>query len=490
MQIARPIVGLALACGVSIAAPSAQPVFRGHEIFPPDEFAARRAKLIEKIGDGVAIVLGTPGPPGEMPFRQNSQFFYLTGVAEPRASAIVDGRTKKTTMYLQPRNERRDASAYGPALAPGADTATLVGVDEARPAGDLTAAIAALAGDRRTIYTPFAAEVLGSQSQGDPTRFWAASRDDPWDGRDSREATFLTKLKAGAPQSEIRNLDPILNALRAIKSPREIAVIREATRIAGLGIMAAMRDAKPGMHEYELQADAEFVFKKLGAIGPSYFALIATGKNTYYTHYNRNTAVLEDGDLVQFDYAPDYKYYQSDVTRVFPANGRFTPRQRELYEIYLRLYQALMTSIDVHKRPIDVIANAVKKMDAIMASYRFTDDRIKAAATALVEGFRARRQTGGLGHNVGLEVHDPGGLQAETFEPGRVFTIEPQLRIEEEHLGVRLEDMILITDTGYENLSQFVPIEVKDIEKLMAEPGLSDGPGGPSTLLGAGRSPR
>jgi Xaa-Pro aminopeptidase len=454
--------------------PRAQPVFRGDEIFPAEEFAARRAKLIERIGDGIAVVLGTPGPPGEVPFRQNSQFFYLTGVTEPRASLVIDGRTKRATVYLQPKNERRDSSAYGPAMAPGTETATQLGVDAALPAANFNAAIAALAAEARPIYTPFAAEVLGSQSQGDPTRFWAAHQKDPWDGRDSREAAFVAKLKTAVSPSEIRNLDPILNALRAVKSPREIAIIREATRIAGLGIMEAMRDAKPGMHEYELQADAEFVFKKFGALGPSYFALIATGQNTYYTHYNRNTAVLKDGDLVQFDYAPDYKYYQSDVTRVFPANGTFTPRQREYYEIYLRLYQALMTSIEVHKRPIDVIANAVTKMDAIMASYRFTDARIKAAATRFVEGFRARKQANGLGHNVGLEVHDPGGLQADTLEPGRIFTIEPQFRIEEERLGVRLEDMILITESGYENLSKFVPIEVKDIEKLMAERGLSD----------------
>ena len=454
--------------------PVAQPVFRGDEIFPPEEFAARRAKLLERIGDGVAIVLGTAGPAGELPFRQNSQFFYLTGVAEPRASVVIDGRSKRTTVYLQPKNERRESSMLGPALSPGSETAAQLGVDAALPAADFTPAITALAAEGRAIFTPFAAEVLGSQSQGDPTRFWTANRQDPWDGRDSREAAFVAKLKTAAPQSQIQNLDPILNALRAVKSPREIAIIREATRIAGLGIMEAMRDARPGMREYELQADAEFVFKKFGAIGPSYFALIATGQNTYYTHYNRSTAVLQDGDLVQFDYAPDYKYYQSDVTRVFPANGKFTSRQREYYEIYLRLYQALMTSIDVHKRPIDVIADAVKKMDAIMASYRFTDERIKAAAVKFVEGFRARRQANGLGHNVGLEVHDPGGLQAETLEPGRIFTIEPQFRIEEERLGVRLEDMILITEKGYENLSAFVPIEVKDIEKLMAERGLSD----------------
>jgi Xaa-Pro aminopeptidase len=479
MAMRRLAVGIVLAA-VCAGVGRAQPVFRGSDIFPPEEYAARRAKLIAQLGDGVAIVLGTPGPPGEMPFRQNSQFFYLTGVTEPRARLIVDGRAKTTTVFLQPANERRDRSMFGPALAPGADTARSLGVDAALPDTEFTAAIDTLAAARRIIYTPFAAEVLGSQSQGDPTRFWAANAADPWDGRGSRESAFVEKLKTAAPASEIRNLDPILNALRAVKSAREIAVIREATRITGLAIIEAMKDARPGMREYELQAGAEFVFKKHGAVGAAYFALIATGPNTYYTHYNRNTSVLQDGDLVQFDYAPDYKYYQSDVTRVFPANGRFTPRQREFYGIYLRLYQALMTSIEVHKRPIDVIRTAVGKMDAIMASYPFTDERIRAAAVKFVDGFRSRREARGLGHNVGLEVHDPGGLQAETLEPGRVFTIEPQMRLEDEHLGIRLEDMILITDTGYENLSAFVPIEIADIEKTMAGRGLSESsaPGG------------
>ena len=447
---------------------SAQPVFRGSEIFPSDEYAARRAKVIAQIGDAVAIVLGATEPPGENPFRQNSQTFYLSGVVEPRAIVLIDGRTKQTTVFLQPADVRRDTSMFGPAPAPGSETAKAFGVDAVLPRAEFTAAVTALANDRRTIYAPFAAETLGSQSQGDPTRMWAANKADPWDGRDSREAAFIDKLKLAAPTSEIKNLDPIVNALRAVKSPREIAILREATKIAGDGIIAAMRRARPGVHEYELQAEAEYVFKNGGAFGASYFALIATGKNTYYTHYHRNTTALADGDLVQFDYAPDYKYYQSDVTRVFPANGKFTPRQREYYEIYLKLYQALLTSIAVHKTPGEVIAVAVTKMDAIMASYRFTDERIRTAAAKMVDGFRARKDARGLGHTVGLEVHDVGGLQAPTLEPGRVFTIEPQMRLEDEHLGVRLEDMILITDTGYENLSRFVPIEVADIEKLMS----------------------
>jgi len=250
------------------------------------------------------------------------------------------------------------------------------------------------------------------------------------------------------------------------------AVIREATRIAGLGIMEAMRDAKPGMYEYELQADAEFVFKKHGAYGPSYFALIATGTNTWYSHYHRNTAKLQDGDLVQFDYAPDYKYYQSDVTRVFPANGRFAARQRELYTIYLRLYQALMISIKVHAAPRDIIRDAATKMEAIVRSYAFTDARIKTATAALVERYRSST-AGSLGHSVGMEVHDVGGPPA-TLEPGMVFTIEPAMQIPEEHIGIRLEDMILITPDGYENLSAFVPIEIDAIEQLMREPGLHE----------------
>ena len=460
-----------LAWGLPVAG---QPVFRGSEIFPPEEFAARRAKVMAEIRDGVAIVLGTTEPAGEMPFRQNSQFFYLTGVTEPRASVIIDGRTKKTTVFLQPKTPVQDNSMFGPGMGPGDEAAKLLGVDAASPRADFTAAVKALAAEHRKIFTPFAAEVLGSQSQGDPTRLWRANKQDPWDGRDSREATFIAHLKEAAADLEIENLDPILNRLRTTKSPREIAVIREATRIAGLGIMEAMRDARPGIHEYELQADAEYVFKKMGALGASYFALIATGRNTYYTHYNRNTATLADGDLVQFDYAPDYKYYQSDVTRIFPANGKFTAEQREAYEIYLKLYRSVMTSIQPHQRPADIIKTAVGKMDTIMASYKFTQPKIEKAAKTFVENYRRQSANGrSLGHMVGLEVHDP-NVAGPTLEPGYIFTIEPEMRIEEEHTGFRMEDMLLITDSGYENLSAFVPIEVKDIEKLMTHKGLSD----------------
>jgi len=366
-----------------------QPVFTGTEIFPSEEFAARRAKVMAAIGDGIAILQGTAERPGEQPFRQNNQFFYLTGVAEPRAIAVVDGRTKRTTIYLQPYNERREQRMFGPGLHPGEDAARALGVEAVLARDEFAKAIPDLVRGGRVIYTPFRPEVLGEASSSDPKALAAATKNDPWDGRVSREEQFIQKLKAVAAQSEIKYLDPILDRLRDIKSPREIALIREATRITGLAIMEAMRDAKPGMFEYELQADAEFVFKKHGAYGPSYFALIATGKNTYYSHYNTNTAQLADGDLVQFDYAPDYKYYQSDVTRVFPANGRFTARQREFYTIYLKLYQALMTSIRVHATPHDITREAVTRMDAILTSFQFRDAKINEAATTFVGRFRS-----------------------------------------------------------------------------------------------------
>jgi Xaa-Pro aminopeptidase len=454
---------------VTICAPlAAQPVFTN--VFPPEEFAARRAKVMEKIGDAVAVVLGTTEPPGEMPLRQNNQFHYLCGVVEPRAIMVLDGKSGKSTLFLNPRNQQRENSMYGPGLYPGEEAAKATGIDAVLPRADFQAMMDGFAQQGRTFYTPFRAEVLGSISAGDPDRLWAANKNDPWDGRASREEAFRTHLQQAAPHSEIRNLDPILNELRGIKSAREIAVIREATRIAGLGIMEAMRDCRPGMYEYELQADSEFVFKKYGAFGPSYFALIGSGPTTYYTHYHRNTRQLQDGDLVQFDYAPDYKNYQSDVTRVWPANGKFTPWQREYYNIYLKLYRALMTSIQVHATQADVIKRAVAKMDEIMASYPFTDDKIKTAATTFVNRYRAQAQSGrgSLGHTVGMEVHDV-RFPTPALEPGEFFTIEPEMRIEELHLGLRLEDMLLITDTGYENLSAFVPVEVSGIEKLMSD---------------------
>jgi Xaa-Pro aminopeptidase len=451
------------------------------DAFPPEEFATRRAAVIAQIGDGVAILQGATERRGESPLRQSNQFFYLTGVTEPRAFVVIAGTTKRATLFLTPATPRRER-AIGPYLGVNEASRKTTGVDAIEPRDAFAAVVTKIASEKRAIFTPFKPEVLGSESASDVVAFMRATREDPWDGHVGRDETFINRLKAAAPDSELKDLDPILDTLRAVKSPREIAIIREATRLTGLGIMEAMRDAEPGMFEYELEAAAEYVYKRGGAYGESYFPLIANGRNMPYTHYHRDRDRLRQGDLVQFDWAPDIANYTSDVTRVFPADGRFTPRQREFYLIYLRLYQALMTSIRVHATARDIMDAAVVKMDRIMAEYKFTDPKIRATAEGFVNRYRvtpgafagAGAAPRSLGHSVGMEVHDVRNPTA-TLEPGYIFTIEPQMTMEGGDLSVRLEDMILITDSGYENVSAFVPVEIEEIEKLMARPGLGQG---------------
>ena len=475
MRMARArlavVLSLALAAVVhsqqALTGPEAPPWFS--DVFPKEEYAARRAAVMQQIGDGVAIVQGAAEKPAEAPFRQNNQFFYLTGVEVPRAFVVIDGRTKRSTLYL-PDSARR-ARMWGPMLEPDGDAARITGIENVVPREQLEAAVAAFGQDSRVIYTPFRPEVLGSGSAGDATGFARANAQDPWDGRQSREQAFIDHVKARAPQAQLKDLDPIVDGLRFLKSPREIAVIREATRITGLAIVEAMRETAPGRFEYELQAAAEYIFKKHGAQGAAYFALVATGKNTIFSHYHRGMARLADGDLVQFDYAPDYKYYVSDVTRVFPANGKFTAWQREYYTSYLRLYQALMTSIKPNVPVREIIADAVKKMDGVLTTFTFTDPKIRQAATAFVERYR-KSTANSLGHTIGMEVHDV-TRRTDTLVAGQLFTIEPAMQIPDLGLGLRLEDAILMTETGYENLSASVPVEVEAIEKTMAERGAS-----------------
>lgn len=460
----------------------ASPAFAQPPLFtdslPAAEFAARRARVIEQIGDAAAVIQGTAELPAYLKFRQNNQFFYLSGVEVPRAILVIDGRTKTSTLFLNPRDERAERSE-GPVLSPGADAQKLTGMTRVVPRGEFAGVLAQLAAEGRTLYLPHRPEALGAATPGYTLAHASRTLEDPWDGRQSRETTFITRVREKAPKSTLKDLDPILDGMRLIKSPREITLVREATRISGLGIMEAMRSAEPGMYEYELEAVADYVFKKHNAQGIGYFALVAAGKNASWPHYHAAQSRIEDGQLVLFDYAPDFKYYTADVTRMFPISGRFTADQRELYTIYLKLYQALMTSIRPG-RPADILRDAVARMDAVMASFTFTNPKYREAAVRFVDGYRRSAQPGGrtsLGHMVGMEVHDVNPPMPDGLKPGMIFTIEPALTIPEDRVYVRLEDMILITETGYENLSAFAPVEVTDIEKLMAESGLATGKG-------------
>ncbi|MBA3403711.1 MAG: aminopeptidase P family protein [Gemmatimonadaceae bacterium] len=469
MQI-NHILTLAVSVLLTASVGSAQPPLFT-DALPKEEFSARRARVMEAIGDGMAVMQGATETPAYERFRQSNQFFYLTGVEVPRAILLIDGRAKTSTLYVAPRNERMERSE-GPILSPGAEAEGITGIDRVAARDDFNDVARQLAG--RVVFTPFRGE---TRSAGTPDReaaYARARKADVWDGQPSREEWFQTKLKQQASGVEIKDLDPILDGMRLIKSPREIALVREATRIAGEGIMEAMRSAGPGMYEYELGAIADYTFRKNNSQGVGYYALVAAGKNASWPHYHASQTLVRDGDMVLFDYAPDFKYYTSDVTRMFPINGKFTPDQRELYTIYVDLYQALMTSIRPG-RAGDILQDAVKKMDVVMASYKFTNPKYKEAAARFVEGYRTQASSGrgSLGHMVGMEVHDV-TVPFEALKPGMIFTIEPALTIPEDRVYIRLEDMILITERGYENLSAFAPMDVAGIEKLMAETGFAE----------------
>ncbi len=452
---------------------SAQTLFNG--TFPPQEFADRRASVMDAISDGVAILQGATEYPAYVRFRQSNHFFYLTGVEVPRALVVVDGRARRTTLYLPSRNERAERSE-GPVLTPGDEAERLTGISTVRSREAFADDLASVLEEGRIVFTPFRPETLAAGTPSHAVAHASASEEDPWDGRRSREKIFIERLGSLVPGVDIRDLDPILDRLRVIKSAREIAVIREATRISGTAILDVMRSAKPGMYEYELAAIGDFYFRRYNANGPAYFALVATGENAHYPHYHASQSMLQPQDLVLYDYAPDYQYYSSDVTRMFPADGRFDGDERERYTVYLRLYQALMAAIRPHVSPQEIIRAAVVEMKEILRSFSFTSAKTEAAARRFVDRY-SKSTSNRLGHFVGMEVHDV-TAPFDVLQPGMVFTIEPALTIPEDRVYIRLEDVILITQTGYENLSAFVPIDPDEIELLMAEDGLTDRFGG------------
>ena len=461
----RPFVAVTLSAaflGALAPLAAAQPLFT--DALPREEFAARRQAVMAKIGDGVAVLSGATERPSYERFRQNNQVFYLTGLEVPRALVMIDGRTKTTTAFLPPRNERRERSE-GPVLVPGAEAQQLTGIERVLARDAFAAMLAQAVEEGRPVYVPFRPEALGAATEGQVGAHATASFTDPWDGRVSKEAAFMARIRQAHPAVELRNLDPIVDALRLIKSPREIALVREATRLACEGILAGMRVAAPGKREYEIAAEADRVFAAGGAQGIAYFALVATGANAHYPHYHHLSSALAADDLVLFDYAPDYRYYTSDVTRMFPASGRFTPAKRELYTVYLRLYQALLTSIAPRKTPSAIVREAVVKMDAYLAQATIADPRVKAAADRFVARYREHNGSM-IGHWVGMEVHDV-DTPVDTLQPGMIFTIEPALTIPDDKVYVRIEDVILITETGYENLSATLPVEPAALEQAM-----------------------
>lgn len=478
MPLARLRAVLALSLLVSAAAAVAQegfPLFTTD--FPPEEFAARRAKVYDAIGNqAFAVLQGAPSRPDYIRFRQNNDFYYLCGIEVPNAYLILDGATKKATLLLPHRNEGRERGEGKMLSSEDADEVKkLSGVDNVVATDLLGEQIMGLQLRRglKVLYTPLEAAENASMSRDLATRFIADTSADPFDGRPSREGAFVAKIHERFPVLEVKDLSPILDSLRLIKSERELAMIRKATHLAGLGILEGMKSVKPGQYERELDGVAKFIYWRNGAQGDAYFSLIASGPNAIWPHYNAGKRKMLDGDFLLMDYAPDYGYYQSDVTRMFPVNGKFSPWQKELYGFYLACYREILKAIAPGKTSGQVIQEAGAGMDKVLASAKFTSPAHRKAAEDWVAKYKKSGESEYpyLGHWVGMATHDD-GPHTGPLKPGMVFTIEPALTVPEEKIYVRLEDVIFINDKGAEVVSTDAPWDIDAIEKVMKEDGM------------------
>lgn len=441
---------------------------------PPEEFAPRRQKVMQAIGEGLALIQGAPSPQGYTRFRQSNEFYYLSGIEVPHAYLLIDGSAQGTNLYLPHRNEARERSEGTVLSAEDAEMIrTLSGIDAVYPLEALADHLGRYArGTLTTVFIPFQPAEGFAMSRDLAVRYNADMASDPWDGGTPRESRFLELVRSRFPQLTVRDLSPILDDLRLIKSEREIALIRKSTRLSGLAIIEAIRSTAPGVYEYELDAMAKYVYYRNGAQGEDYYSLIASGPNAMLGHYNAGGRVMQDGDWLLFDFAPDVGYYMSDVTRMIPVNGRFSPAQRELYTFYLSCYKAILRAIKPGKTARAIREKALKEMKQVFSRTTFSKPLYRDASQGFIDRYARATDNpyASLGHWVGMATHDVG--RATTLKPGMVFTIEPALRIPEEHINIRLEDVILITDRGMENLSAFVPMEMDAIEAVMKEEGM------------------
>ena len=437
------------------------------------DFQERRSQIFEAIGNNsIALIQGAASITGFKVFRQTNTFYYLCGLESEHAYLLLNGKTKTSTIYLPNRDKARESSQGKILSAEDADLIKkLTGVERVRGYGTLANDLVGTGLINRGapyLYTPLSPAEIGNDSRDEILHGQARAASDPWDSQSTREARFKKLIIERFPQFEIRDLSPILDAMRLIKSPKEIEIIRNATEIAGLAIMEAMRSTSPGVYEYQLDAAAKYIFYLHGAQGDGYPSIIGGGTNAYMGHYFHKRDVLKDGDLVLMDYAPDYHYYTSDVTRIWPVNGKFNKKQAALYEFIVAYRDALFRYIKPGITSNEVLNKAAVDMQEYLIGKSFVNPaHLKAVQNGLT--FRGHFQ-----HPVGMAVHDVGRVHGVTLREGMVFTIDPMIWIPEERHYIRIEDVAVVTKTGVENLSDFVPSKIEDVERTIKEIGLTE----------------
>lgn len=428
--------------------------------FPAEEFAARRERMFDSVGsEGYALLQSAPAPRGYVDFRQSNEFFYCCGLETPQSYLLIGGAERKTRLYLPQRGEAQLSEG----AAPGVEDADLVkeitSADKVYPVEKLSEHLAGA----KVVYTPHApAEVRATTRHH---LLWANKMvaQDPWDGQPSREQRFISILRSRFPEMEVRDLTPILDELRSTKSPHEIDVMRRSGWLCALAVRDAMRVTRPGIFEYQLAALANYIYNLNGAKGAGYRPIIAGGENIWHVHYALSNCPLGDGDLVLMDVAPECNYYTSDIGRMWPVNGTYAPWQRELYGYIVEYHKVVLFRIRPGVTPDQVMDEAAEEMRKVWANWEFSKDIYKEGARRTLE-FR-----GHLSHPVGMAVHDDGGYHHRPLVPGTVFSVDPQMWIPEEHLYIRAEDTVVVTEDGIENLTSGAPLELDDVEAMMRD---------------------
>lgn len=464
-----------------------RPLFTEH--FPPEEFAERREKVFQQLEDSdVVIVQGATMPRGFEPFRQNNEMYYLTGIESPHAYLVMNKNTLESTVYLPSRKEQRE---YGEGKMLSHEDTDLVkelsGLDQVKPLEEITNDLSEFnrSAQITTLYTPQSPYEGRHETRSMVQRTVEDRAEDPLDNRPARYEHFIERVESLAPDLLIENLDPLLDELRKIKSEREIELIKKSTELQAKAIEESMKSTEIGIKPYQLEAVSKFIYQNNNYSDEAYYALIHFGPDAFKNHYHNSIRPARAGDMILMDYGLSYKYYTSDMARMWPVNGKFNDVQRELYTFYLKYYEAILYNIEKGLTPQEVRKNALPEIEEILDSTDFSEKRFEEAATDFVNDFREsiENPNRGLGHGVGLAVHDVGDYSAP-IEPGMVFVIEPQFRIPDGDIEIyiRLEDMILVTEDGVEILTDDLPRDIESIEQWVQQEGLLQKIGGQFNL--------
>ncbi len=422
---------------------------------PVAVFQARREALRQKLPDGLTVLFGytgNSGPDSLLPFRQENNFYYLTGFDYPGAVLLLAPPVEdRRSRYREESLRRPREILFLPARNPEREHWTGSKPDPADPAIARETGFAAVKNVKEL------EEELRRYARGFSNVYTLLPQTHSGEMGSSFARANVERLKTILPRLTLHDPREALGSLRQIKSAGEHNFIRRATECSMDAHLAAMHETQPGLFEYEIAALMQYTFAKAGCTRPAFGLIVGSGTRSTILHYNRNTERMQTGDLVVLDIGGEYAHYAADISRTLPVSGRFTPRQRELYEIVLGAQKAAIAAV----KPGMTLGRRGSG-----SLYQIALDYINSHGTDSHGQPLGQYFTHGLGHHVGLYVHDL-FERGSRLESGMVITIEPGIYLPEEGFGVRIEDMVLVTETGHVLLSDRLPREVEEIEALM-----------------------